>query len=124
MKEKLLRENCNKTNKIYLLNPWLILIIAGLFEICWAIGLKQSDGFKNNWWTTFTIITLIISMTMLSTALKDLPVGTGYAVWTGIGAVGTAILGMVFFKESSDFWRLFFIGLIIVGIIGLKFVTK
>lgn len=106
------------------MNPWLILIIAGLFEICWAIGLKQSDGFKNNWWTTFTIVTLIISMTMLSTALKDLPVGTGYAVWTGIGAVGTAILGMVFFKESSDFWRLFFIGLIIIGIIGLKFVTK
>ncbi|MBS1494947.1 MAG: multidrug efflux SMR transporter [Bacteroidetes bacterium] len=106
------------------MNPWFILIIAGLFEVCWAVGLKQSDGFKNNWWTTFTIITLIISMTMLSQALKDLPVGTGYAVWTGIGAVGTAILGMIIFKESSEFWRLFFIGLIVVGIVGLKFVTK
>jgi quaternary ammonium compound-resistance protein SugE len=63
-------------------------------------------------------------MTLLSQALKDLPVGTGYAVWTGIGAVGTAILGMILFKESTDFWRLFFIGLIIAGIIGLKFVTK
>lgn len=106
------------------MNSWIILVIAGLFEICWAIGLKQSNGFKHAGWTTFTIITLIISMTMLSQALKELPVGTGYAVWTGIGAVGTAILGMILFKESSDFWRIFFIGLIVVGIIGLKFVTK
>jgi len=100
------------------------LAIAGLFEVCWAIGLKQSDGFKNHWWTTFTVITLIISMTLLSQALKDLPVGTGYAVWTGIGAVGTAIVGMIFLKESTDFWRLFFIGLIVIGIVGLKFAAK
>jgi quaternary ammonium compound-resistance protein SugE len=106
------------------LNPWIILIIAGVFETCWAIGLKQSNGFKNTGWTVFTIITLVISMAMLSSALKDLPVGTGYAIWTGIGAVGTAILGIIIFKESNDFWRLFFIGLIIVGIVGLKFVTK
>jgi quaternary ammonium compound-resistance protein SugE len=106
------------------LNPWFILIIAGLFETCWAVGLKQSNGFKNPGWTIFTIITLVISMGLLSTALKDLPVGTGYAVWTGIGAVGTAILGIIIFQDSKDFWRLFFIGLIIIGIVGLKFVTK
>jgi len=106
------------------LNPWIILIIAGVFETCWAIGLKQSDGFKNTGWTIFTIVTLIISMGMLSYSLKELPVGTGYAVWTGIGAVGTAILGMILFQESKEFWRLFFIGLIIIGIVGLKFVTK
>lgn len=106
------------------MNSWLILIIAGLFEVCWAIGLKQSNGFKSIGWTIFTIVTLIISMGMLSFALKELPVGTGYAVWTGIGAVGTAILGMVLFKESTEFWRIFFIGLIVIGIVGLKFVTK
>lgn len=106
------------------MNPWIILIIAGVFETCWAIGLKQSDGFKNIGWTIFTVITLIISMALLSYSLKELPVGTGYAVWTGIGAVGTAILGMILFQESKEFWRLFFIGLIVIGIVGLKFVTK
>ncbi len=106
------------------MNPWIILVVAGLFEICWAIGLKKSDGFKNIPWVIFTVITLAISMGLLSYALKDLPVGTGYAIWTGIGAVGTAIMGMIFFKESTDFWRIFFIGLIVAGIVGLKFAAK
>lgn len=102
---------------------WFILIIAGLFEICWAIGLKKSDGFSHIGWTVFTVITLIISMGMLAYALKELPVGTAYAVWTGIGAVGTAILGMIVFNESTEVLRIVFILLIVSGIVGLKFVS-
>ena len=94
-----------------------------MFEICWAVGLKQSNGFKSLGWTIFTVITLIVSMTLLSTALKDLPVGTGYAVWTGIGAVGTVLMGIIFFREPADFWRLFFITMLIGSIIGLKAVS-
>jgi quaternary ammonium compound-resistance protein SugE len=100
---------------------WLILFIAGLFEIAWAIGLKYSNGFTKLWWSVFTIITMIISMGLLAWSLKHLPVGTAYAVWTGIGAVGTAILGIILFQESGDFLRLFFIFLIITGIAGLRF---
>jgi quaternary ammonium compound-resistance protein SugE len=102
---------------------WFILIIAGLFEVCWAIGLKKSDGFSHIGWTVFTVVTLIISMGMLAHALKDLPVGTAYAVWTGIGAVGTAVMGMILFNESTEMLRLVFILLIISGIVGLKFVS-
>jgi quaternary ammonium compound-resistance protein SugE len=100
---------------------WLILFIAGLFEVAWAIGLKYSNGFTKLWWSVFTIITMIISMGLLAWSLKHLPVGTAYAVWTGIGAVGTAILGIILFQESGDFLRLFFIFLIITGIAGLRF---
>jgi quaternary ammonium compound-resistance protein SugE len=99
---------------------WLILFIAGLFEIAWAIGLKYSNGFTQFWWSIFTIVSIIISMGLLAYSLKDLPVGTAYAVWTGIGAVGTAILGIFLFNESKEFVRIFFIFLIIVGIVGLK----
>ena len=103
---------------------WYILFVAGIFEIAWAIGLKYSAGFTKLWPSVFTIAAMIISMGMLAMAVKALPVGTAYAVWTGIGAVGTAILGIVLFNESREFMRLFFIFLIVVGIIGLKLFSK
>lgn len=102
---------------------WLILIIAGLFEIAWAIGLKYSEGFTKLIPSVLTVISMIISMGLLAYSIKSLPVGTAYAVWTGIGAVGTAILGIFLFDESKDLLRLGFIFLIIVGIAGLKFVS-
>lgn len=99
---------------------WVILIFAGIFEICWAVGLKYSNGFTKLWPSIFTIFSMIVSMTLLSFTVRVIPVGTAYAVWTGIGAVGTAILGIYLFNESSDSLRLFFIFLIVVGITGLK----
>jgi quaternary ammonium compound-resistance protein SugE len=103
---------------------WIILFIAGLFEVAWAIGLKYSGGFTKLWPSVFTIFTMVTSMGLLSYSVRSLPVGTAYAVWTGIGAVGTAILGIILFNESRDFLRLFFIILIIAGIAGLKFYSK
>ncbi|MFA6979658.1 MAG: quaternary ammonium compound efflux SMR transporter SugE [Ignavibacteriaceae bacterium] len=103
---------------------WFILFIAGLFEIAWAIGLKYSEGFSKPIASVFTIVTMIISMALLSYSVKTLPVGTAYAVWTGIGAVGTAILGIFLFNESREFMRIFFIFLIIAGIVGLRFYAK
>jgi len=103
---------------------WFILFIAGLFEVAWAIGLKYSEGFSKPLASVFTIVTMIISMALLSYSVKTLPVGTAYAVWTGIGAVGTAILGIFLFNESREFMRIFFIFLIIVGIVGLRFYSK
>lgn len=99
---------------------WLILFIAGLFEVAWAIGLKYSEGFSKLWPSVFTIVSMIISMGMLAYSIKHLPVGTAYAIWTGIGAIGTAILGMILFGESKELIRIFFIFLIVVGIVGLK----
>ncbi|MDT3694920.1 MAG: quaternary ammonium compound efflux SMR transporter SugE [Ignavibacterium sp.] len=99
---------------------WLILFIAGLFEVAWAVGLKYSEGFSKLWPSVFTIASMIISMGMLAYSVKHLPVGTAYAVWTGIGAIGTAILGMILFSESKELIRIFFIFLIVVGIVGLK----
>lgn len=99
---------------------WLILIVAGVFEICWAVGLKYSNGFTKFWPSVFTVTSMIISMVLLSLAVKEIPLGTAYAVWTGIGAVGTAILGIFLFSESSELIRLFFILLIVAGIAGLK----
>ncbi len=103
---------------------WYILFIAGLFEIAWAIGLKYSNGFTKLWSSVFTIASMIISMALLAISVKTLPVGTAYAVWTGIGAVGTAILGIILFNESREFVRLIFIFLIVVGIAGLKIYSK
>ncbi|KUJ83920.1 quaternary ammonium compound-resistance protein SugE [Microbulbifer flavimaris] len=101
-------------------NPWLLLFIAGLLEVGWAIGLKYTDGFSRPLPSALTIITMVASFYFLAQALKVIPVGTGYAVWTGIGAVGTAILGIVLFAESTALPRLLCIGPIIAGIIGLK----
>lgn len=103
---------------------WLILFIAGLFETAWAIGMKYSDGFTKFWPSVFTIISILISMGLLAYSLKELPVGTAYAVWTGIGAVGTALLGIILFGESKELIRLFFIFLIIAGIAGLRVFAK
>ncbi|TMS58253.1 quaternary ammonium compound efflux SMR transporter SugE [Imbroritus primus] len=100
---------------------WLILLIAGLFEVTWAIGLKYTEGFSRLWPSVFTLVAMAISVVLLSLALRSIPVGTGYAVWTGIGAVGTAILGIVLFKEPATVARLVCIGLIVAGIVGLKY---
>jgi len=102
---------------------WLYLLIAGLLEVAWAIGLKYSDGFKRLWPSVWTIATMIGSFVFLAQALRTIPVGTGYAVWTGIGAVGTAILGIILFAESATLPRLACIALIVVGILGLKLVS-
>ena len=102
---------------------WLILAVAGLCEIAWAVGLKYTDGFTRPTPTTLVIAAMIASVWLLAIALRTIPVGTGYAVWTGIGAVGTAILGMILFNESRDPLRLLCILLIVAGIAGLKLVT-
>lgn len=103
---------------------WIQLLIAGIFEIVWAIGLKYTKGFTVLVPSIFTIAAMIVSMSLLANAVKGIPVGTAYAVWTGIGAVGTAILGIVLFNETKDILRIVFIFFIIVGIIGLKFFSK
>ena len=94
---------------------WIILIIAGLFETAWAIGMKYSNGFTKLYPSLFVVITMAVSVYLLSVSLKTLPVGSAYAVWTGIGAVGTAILGIILFGESKELIRIGFIFLIIVG---------
>ena len=99
---------------------WFILAIAGLCEIGWAIGLKYTEGFTRLVPSVLTGTAMVVSVVLLGMALKILPVGTGYAVWTGIGAVGTAILGIFLFGESADWMRLASIGLIVAGIVGLK----
>ena len=103
-----------------MLSPWLSLGIAGAFEIVWAVGLKYTDGFSRLWPSLITIWAMAISLYFLSQALKTIPLGTGYAVWTGIGAAGTAILGIILFSESAALLRLLCIALIIGGIVGLK----
>jgi quaternary ammonium compound-resistance protein SugE len=100
--------------------PWIILVAAGLFEIGWAIGLKYTDGFTRPWPTVGTIAAMIVSLALLGIAMKSLPVGTSYAVWVGVGAVGTAILGIVLLGEPATAGRLASLGLIVAGIVGLK----
>jgi quaternary ammonium compound-resistance protein SugE len=102
---------------------WIYLIIAGIFEIGWAIGLKYTDGFSRFWPSVGTIGAMIVSFILLSTAMKTIPVGTAYAVWTGIGAAGTAVLGMWLFDETRDFIRFACIALILAGVIGLRLVS-
>lgn len=102
---------------------WLILVLAGLFEIAWAIGLKYTDGFTRLWPTVGTVAAMAISITLLGIAMRELPVGTAYAVWVGIGAVGTVILGIVLLGDAASPGRLISLALIIAGIIGLKFAS-
>jgi quaternary ammonium compound-resistance protein SugE len=106
---------------------WLILIIAGFFEVGFTTCLgkaKEATGTTAAWWIVGFFVSLSISMYLLYRATQTLPMGTAYAVWTGIGAVGTVIVGIIFFKEPADFWRLFFIFTLIASIIGLKFVSS
>lgn len=105
------------------MNPWLMLALAGFFEIVWAIGLKYSEGFTRTTPTTITIAAMAASMWLLAQAARTLPIGTAYAVWTGIGAVGAALLGIMLFSESANMTRLACIALIVVGMVGLKLST-
>ena len=102
---------------------WLILVVAGLFEVAWAIGLKYTEGFTRMWPTVGTVAAMVISLGLLGEAMKSLPVGTSYAVWVGVGAVGTAILGIVLLGESASAGRLVSLGFIVVGIVGLRLAT-
>ena len=102
---------------------WFILVIAGLFEIAWAIGLKYTEGFTRLWPTVGTLLAMGISVGLLGIAMKSLPVGTAYAVWVGVGAVGTAILGIFLFNEPANAVRLASLALIVAGIVGLKLAT-
>ena len=102
---------------------WFLLLLAGISEIAWAVGLKYTDGFSRLWPSAGTLAMMAVSVVLLALALKQIPLGTGYAVWTGIGEVGTAIVGIVAFNESRDLMRLLFIGLIVAGIVGLKIVS-
>ncbi|MCQ9379376.1 quaternary ammonium compound efflux SMR transporter SugE [Methyloversatilis sp. XJ19-49] len=99
---------------------WIILFIAGLFEVAWAIGLKYTDGFSKLWPSVGTAAAMLISVVLLGLAMRTLPVGTAYAVWTGIGAVGTVILGIVLFGDPANAARLACVALIVAGILGLK----
>jgi quaternary ammonium compound-resistance protein SugE len=102
---------------------WLLLLIAGLLEVGWAVGLKYTEGFTRLVPSVLTLVSMAASVGMLGLALKTLPIGTAYAVWTGIGAVGTAILGIVLFGDPAGIARMACIGLIVAGIVGLKLVT-
>lgn len=102
---------------------WLILIVAGLFEVCWAIGLKCTEGFTRPWPVVGTVVAMVVSVGLLGVAMKALPVGTAYAVWVGVGAVGTALVGMLLMGEVATPLRLASLGLIVLGIVGLKLAT-
>ncbi len=99
---------------------WVYLLVAGGFEIVWATGLKYTDGFSRLWPSVGTVAAMSVSMVFLALALRAIPIGTAYAIWTGIGAVGVAIMGIMLFNEPRDAMRLFFIFVIIAGIVGLK----
>jgi quaternary ammonium compound-resistance protein SugE len=103
---------------------WVILVIAGLCEIGWAIGLKYTAGFTRLWPTVWTVLSMIVSLWLLGIAMKGLPVGTAYGVWVGVGCIGTVILGILLFGEPATPGRLISVGLIIAGIVGLKLATN
>jgi len=102
---------------------WVLLLAAGLLEVAWAVGLKYTDGFTRPWPTVATLAAMIGSMVLLALAVRTLPLGTAYAVWTGIGTAGAVLLGILLFNEPATLARLFFVGLIVAGIVGLKLVT-
>jgi quaternary ammonium compound-resistance protein SugE len=102
---------------------WVLLLVAGLFEVGWAIGLKYTEGFTRVWPSVLTLTAMTASVVLLGMAMKSLPVGTSYAIWVGVGAVGTAILGIILFGESANAGRLVSLGLIVAGIVGLKLTT-
>ena len=100
-----------------------LLVLAGLFEVCWAVGLKYTDGFTRPWPTVLTAASMIVSLVLLGLALRSIPLGTGYAIWTGIGTIGTVIFGIVYFAEPATAARIFCVLLILSGIVGLKLVS-
>ena len=102
------------------MNAWLALLAAGLFEIAWALGLKYSDGLTRFWPTALTLVAIALSFSLMALALRSLPFGTAYAVWTGIGAAGSIIVGMLVFSESADPVRILCLTLIVAGMVGLK----
>jgi len=102
---------------------WILLVLAGLLEIVWAVGLKYTDGFTRLWPTVITVLAMLVSLALLGIVMRTLPVSTAYAVWMGIGVVGTAILGVMMLGEPATFGRLFSIALILTGVIGLKLTT-
>jgi len=102
---------------------WALLLAAGLLEVAWAVGLKYTDGFTRPWPTAATVAAMIGSVVLLALAVRTLPLGTAYAVWTGIGTAGAVLLGIVLFQEPATLARMFFVGLIVAGILGLKLVT-
>jgi quaternary ammonium compound-resistance protein SugE len=102
---------------------WVLLLVAGLLEVGWAIGLKYTEGFTRLWPSVFTLVSMVASVVLLGIAMKSLPVGTSYAIWVGVGAVGTATLGIVLFGEPANIGRLVSLGLIVAGIVGLKLTT-
>lgn len=103
--------------------PWLLLVLAGLFEIGWAIGLKYTEGFTRPVPTLLTVAAMVVSLALLGLAMKSLPLGTSYAVWVGVGAVGTAVLGILLFDEPANAGRIVSLALILAGIVGLKLAT-
>jgi quaternary ammonium compound-resistance protein SugE len=103
---------------------WVYLLLAGLLEIAWAVGLKYTEGFTRLWPSLWTGAAMILSMLLLAAAVKSLPIGTAYAVWTGIGAVGTAVLGILLFGEPREVTRLLCVLLIVAGIVGLKLTSS
>ncbi|CAA7621765.1 quaternary ammonium compound efflux SMR transporter SugE [Magnetospirillum sp. SS-4] len=102
--------------------PWIVIVIAGLFEVGWAVGLKYTEGFSRLWPSLGTIAAMAVSLGLLGIAMKDLPLGTAYAVWTGVGAIGTVVVGIILFGDSAAPARLLCVGLILAGIVGLKLV--
>ncbi len=102
---------------------WIYLLVAGLFEVVWAVGLKYTEGWTRLWPSVGTLAAMVVSFWCLSQSLRSIPIGTGYAIWTGIGAVGAAALGILLFGDSASWPRLLCIGLIVCGVIGLKMVS-